>query len=58
MGIEVPDDLARQLEDALYVSVGFGVLALQRAQVRRRELARVLSQLQDELRAAAGRAPG
>ena len=43
MDIELPDDLPRRVEDALYVSVGFGVLAWQRAQVRRRELERLLA---------------
>ena len=34
------DELAAALRDAAYVLVGFGVLAFQRAQVRRRELQR------------------
>jgi hypothetical protein len=36
-GIEV-DRLAAVAKDAAYVAVGFGVLTVQRAQVRRREL--------------------
>lgn len=34
------DELAAAVRDAAYVLVGFGVLAFQRAQVRRRELRR------------------
>ncbi|MBA3955305.1 MAG: hypothetical protein H0X58_01390 [Acidimicrobiia bacterium] len=45
MAIELPPDLPRRLEDAVYVSVGLGVLAVQRAQVRRRELERLLARL-------------
>lgn len=41
----LPKDLPKVLEDAAYVSVGFGVLALQRAQVRRRELEQELANL-------------
>ncbi len=36
-GVDV-DRLAAVAKDAAYVAVGFGVLAVQRAQVRRREL--------------------
>ncbi len=32
------NDVTRTLKDAAYVAVGFGVIAVQRAQVRRREL--------------------
>lgn len=32
------NDVTKTLKDAAYVAVGFGVLAVQRAQVRRREL--------------------
>ena len=35
-------DLNSSLKEAAYVAVGFGVLGFQRAQVRRRELARQL----------------
>jgi aminoglycoside N3'-acetyltransferase len=31
-------DLSKMAEDAAYIAIGFGVLGLQRAQVRRREL--------------------
>ncbi len=41
----LPQGLPKALEDAAYVSVGLGVLALQRAQVRRRELERQLAGL-------------
>lgn len=34
----------RLLRDSLYVGVGFGVLAFQKAQVRRRELERSLDE--------------
>lgn len=34
--------LPPMVEDAAYVAVGFGVLAFQRAQVRRRQLERLL----------------
>jgi hypothetical protein len=43
----LPQGLPKALEDAAYVSVGLGVLALQRAQVRRRELERHLVTLAD-----------
>jgi len=55
VGIELPDDLPKRFEDALYVSVGFGVLAVQRAQVRRRELERAIERVLK--RVAADRAP-
>ena len=42
--------VAKRAEDALYVGVGAGVLAVQRAQVRRREVAKALN-----ARALAGR---
>ncbi|MGI9119158.1 MAG: hypothetical protein ACR2G7_03340 [Acidimicrobiales bacterium] len=45
----LPKDLPKVLEDAAYLSVGFGVLALQRAQVRRRELEQELANLGTEL---------
>ena len=34
------DDAASRLRDALYTAVGFGVLGVQQAQVRRRDLQR------------------
>ena len=37
-------DVRDRARDALYTAVGFGVLAAQRLQVRRRDLARELSQ--------------
>ncbi len=45
----LPPDLGKQVEDALYVSVGLGVLALQQAQVRRRELERLVGRVWREL---------
>jgi hypothetical protein len=40
------DDVAKQARDAAYVGVGLGVLAFQRAQVRRKELLRTSSSTQ------------
>jgi hypothetical protein len=37
-----PDDVLHVLRETAYVGVGLGVLAFQRAQVRRRELERAL----------------
>lgn len=37
------DDLANAIKDATYVSVGLGVIAFQRLQVRRNELAKAIS---------------
>ena len=37
------DDVASVVKDAAYVSVGLGVIAFQRLQVRRHELAKALS---------------
>ena len=53
MDIELPDDLPRRVEDALYVSVGFGVLAWQRAQVKRRELERLLARRRSDAQGGA-----
>jgi hypothetical protein len=39
------DQAAETAQDAVYVSVGLGILAFQRAQVRRRELNRGLDDL-------------
>lgn len=46
-----PADLTKSLRDAAYTAVGFGVLGLQRAQVRRRELADQLQSQRPELEA-------
>ena len=43
------DDVGDQLRDSLYTAVGFGVLALQQAQVRRRQLQRDLAKLAVEV---------
>ena len=47
------NDVTKTLKDAAYVAVGFGVLAVQRAQVRRRELEKRFEvsggQLRDQL---------
>ena len=40
----VTEDLTARARDALYTAVGFGVLAAQRLQVRRRDLAKDLNQ--------------
>jgi hypothetical protein len=37
------DDIANAIKDATYVSVGLGVIAFQRLQVRRNELAKAIS---------------
>jgi hypothetical protein len=37
------DDVASAVKDAAYVSVGLGVIAFQRLQVRRQELTKALS---------------
>jgi hypothetical protein len=49
VGIELPNDLPQRVEDAFYVSVGLGVLAVQQAQVRRRELEKLLTRLRGDL---------
>ncbi|MDP9389498.1 MAG: hypothetical protein M3Q48_16675 [Actinomycetota bacterium] len=46
-------EVPRTVRDAAYVVVGFGVLAAQRAQVRRRELSRKLRTLEECLPTAA-----
>lgn len=38
-----PEDLTKLLKDALYVSIGLGVIAVQKAQVRRQELSKQVS---------------
>jgi hypothetical protein len=40
----VRNEAVRFLRDTFYVGVGFGVLAVQKAQVRRRELERTLDE--------------
>ena len=47
----LPEDLGKRLEDVLNVSVGFGLLAFQQAQVRRRELERLVGRLWRDLQA-------
>jgi hypothetical protein len=42
MGRTPVDDLANTVKDAAYVSVGLGVIAFQRFQVRRQELSKAL----------------
>jgi hypothetical protein len=42
MGRTPVDDLANTVKDAAYVSVGLGVIAFQRLQVRRQELSKAL----------------
>ena len=43
------DDAATMLRDSLYTAVGFGVLGLQQAQVRRRQLQKDLAKLAVEV---------
>ncbi len=43
------DDAATRLRDTLYTAVGFGVLGIQQAQLRRRELQRDLARLAEEV---------
>ncbi len=43
------DDVAARLRDTLYTAVGFGVLGLQQAQVRRRELQKELAKLDEKV---------
>ena len=53
-------DVTKTLKDAAYVAVGFGVLAVQKTQVRRRELQEQLAasstQLREQLAKAAAKA--
>jgi hypothetical protein len=45
------EDLSKLATDALYVTVGLGMIVVQKAQVRRRELQAVLGQrLEDRLK--------
>jgi ElaB/YqjD/DUF883 family membrane-anchored ribosome-binding protein len=39
---EIPGEISRLLKDAVYVTVGFGVLAVQKLQTQRHELAKTL----------------
>jgi hypothetical protein len=41
---DITDEIGRRARDALYVGVGLGVLAFQKAQVRRRELGPLFDQ--------------
>ena len=43
------DDVAARLKETLYTAVGFGVLGLQQAQVRRRELQKELAKLDEKV---------
>jgi hypothetical protein len=43
------DDAATRLRETLYTAVGFGLLGIQQAQVRRRQLQKDLARLADEL---------
>lgn len=47
--MEAADDLPTALREAAYVAVGLAVIGVQRAQVRRRELARQLPDLEQHL---------
>jgi hypothetical protein len=47
---DITDEIGRRLREAVYVGVGLGVLAFQRAQVRRRELSALLDQRVGESR--------
>ncbi len=48
------DDVANVVKDAAYVSVGLGVIAFQRLQVRRNELNKALGGQADEAKGALG----
>jgi hypothetical protein len=48
------DDVANIAKDAAYVSVGLGVIAFQRLQVRRNELTKTLNEQSDQARGALG----
>lgn len=58
MALARPFDLTKLARDAAYVAVGFGVLNFQRAQVRRRELAKALAAQVDALEASLDEARG
>ena len=46
------DDVTNAVKDAAYVSVGLGVIAFQRLQVRRNELSKALNSQADEAKGA------
>lgn len=46
------DDVTNAVKDAAYVSVGLGVIAFQRLQVRRNELSKALNGQADEAKGA------
>jgi hypothetical protein len=48
------DDVTNAVKDAAYVSVGLGVIAFQRLQVRRNELNKALSGQADDAKGALG----
>ncbi len=48
------DDVTNAVKDAAYVSVGLGVIAFQRLQVRRNELEKALSGQADDAKGALG----
>ncbi len=48
------DDVAEVVKDAAYVSVGLGLIAFQRLQVRRNELSKALSGQGDQVTGALG----
>ena len=43
-----PEDLTKLLKDAVYVTIGLGVIAVQKAQVRRQELTKQVSSQVDD----------
>jgi E3 ubiquitin-protein ligase DOA10 len=47
------DDVTKTLQDAAYVSIGLGVIAFQRAQVRRQELRKTLDERVGEAKSTA-----
>ena len=48
------DDVASAIKDAAIVSVGLGVIAFQRVQVRRKELEKAITAQAEEARGAVG----
>jgi hypothetical protein len=47
-------DVNKTLKDAAYIALGFGVLGFQKAQVRRREMAKLVDELVKRARTVAG----